>query len=95
MTSINLHFLYFIDDDQRTPCFTIEFIKTFYNPLQNGVASNCQYWINNFNMTGAEIYPIWLPAGTYTVSLNQNIDGNPYQITTSLTISGIEFNLVP
>ena len=71
------------------------FIKTTYNSLQSSVATNCQYWINNFNMTGAEIYPIWLPAGTYTVSLNQQVDGNPYQITTSLTISGIEFILVP
>ena len=70
-------------------------VKTDYSSTSSGLTVNCQFWINKFNFQGSEIYPIWLPAGTYTIYLNQQASGLSYQITASLTISGIEFNLVP
>ncbi len=61
----------------------------FYH--ENGSSS---YMINHF-LFPASVYPIWLPAGTYPIILNQSVNGYPNQINWSLTISGIEFNLVP
>ena len=52
------------------------------------------YMINHFFFP-ASVYPIWLPAGTYPIILNQSVNGYPNQINWSLNISGIEFNLVP
>ena len=75
------------------------FVRTNLGEIFNGfqtnvVQSNTAFWINNFCLSSETKYPIWLPAGTYTIYLNQSVGGT-YQITSSLTISGIEFNLVP
>ena len=65
------------------------------DPAQSSVFQNASNWINNFCLNAATKYPIWLPAGTYKVFTDGATSGFPFSSFFSLTISGIEFNLVP
>jgi hypothetical protein len=65
------------------------------NPGYFQVGYSPENWINNFSLTGATIYPIWLPAGTYKVFTMDQTPGPPSTCLFSTIISGIEFNLVP
>jgi hypothetical protein len=68
--------------------------KTFYDLSTISVEPGPGYIINNFYLP-ASSYPVWLPAGSYQIYLNEHLNGVPQQMFYSSTISGIEFNLVP
>ena len=69
--------------------------KTFFSPTYFTHENNTSSFMINHFIIPAPVYPIWLPAGTYPINFNQSCNGYTYQITWSLNISGIEFNLVP